>query len=382
MPGTRSAHPSSGKKLCVACEEPIPVGANICAHCGSSQTPEQASWGKNVLGWVAGITAVIGLITGLSEVVGPVKGWWTHGRQNKTMLATALRQEDVGEYSSAFDTLSEILKNDPANTAALHARLDVTMLWIEDTWAPIHRTDEGAQQERPILERMTPVLEAGLGSAKDYRAADVLAHLAWLNLLKEKMLCESGLIEEHLRRALKMDPANVYANAMLGDWLLETNSSLDEAHAHFATALKSGKVKAFVRGCQLQSMIYNNAPGVRGELIRVVNDMRKNGESLGDGNRSRIHSYFSPTVTDDSEVREAVSAVPPDEAWATYRWVCPSDNAPDSQEARFIQAHIDEVAGKKSEAVQIYQQLAKETGGSPASLAQRVRDALKRLRSQ
>jgi tetratricopeptide (TPR) repeat protein len=379
MTVTRSSHPQAGKKFCIACKELIPAGASVCAHCGSSQAPERSSWSKAGLKWVAGITAVVGLITGLSGVVGPLKGWWTQGRQAKTMLASALRQEEVGEYPAAFDTLNELLKNDPANVAALHARLDVTMLWIEDMWAPIHTTDELAQKERPIFDRMTRVLEAGIGTNKDYRAADVLAHLAWLNLLKEKILGEDGLIEEHLQRALKMDPNNVYANAMMGDWILETNGNLDEARAHFATALKTGKVRPFVRGCQLQSMMYNDTPGVPGELIRVANEIRKSGEPIGDANRGRIHSYYSTTIGEDSQLREVVSAVPPDESWATYRWVCPSDNPPDSQEARFIRANIDEVSGKKAEALQIYQELVRETKGTPVRLSQRARDAVKRL---
>jgi len=333
---------------------------------------------KTLLKWVGGITAVIGLITAMSGLIGPLKGWWAHGRQNKIMLTAALHQEEVGEYPAAFDTLSEILKNDPANVAVLRTRLDVTMLWIENIWAPTRVTDDVAQEVQPIFARMSPVLEAGLGSDKDYRAADVLAHLAWLNLLKEKILNEDGLIEEHLQRALKMDPTNVYANAMIGDWILETHGNLDDARAHFAAAFKTGKVKTFVRSCQLQSMIYNESPGVRAELIRVANEMRKDGESLGE-DRSRIHSYYSPTLGEDSELQEVVSAVPPDEAWATYRWLCPPDDPADSQEGRFIQANIDEVSGKKAEAVQLYLQLAKETEGSPARVGQRVRAALKRL---
>jgi tetratricopeptide (TPR) repeat protein len=372
-------HPLAGKKLCIACKEPIPVGANVCAHCGSSQAPERTSFSKDILKWVAGVTAVIGLITGLSGVMGPLKGWWTQGRQSKTLLVNALRQEEVGEYPAAFDTLSEILKNNPANVAALHARLDVTMLWIEDMWVPIRNSDEVQQKARPIFDKLSPVLEAGLGTGKDYRAADVVAHLGWLNFLRAKILGENGRIEEHIERALQMDPDNVYANAMMGDLLLDSPGSLDQAKTHFAAALKTGKAKTFVRGCQLESMIYNDSPGVRAELIRVVNDMRKNGEQLGDSNRGRVHSYYSTTIGDDADLRKVVSAVPPDEAWETYRWVSPPDDPADSQEARFIRANIDEVSGKQTEALGIYRQLVNETKGSPVRLNQRAREAVKRL---
>ena len=357
--------------------------ATICSHCRASQQPERPSWSSAGLKWVAGLTAVVGLITGLSGVVGPLKGWWTQGRQSKSMFASALRQEEVGEYPAAFDTLSEILKNKPGDIAALHARLDVTMLWIEDIWTPIHNSDEFAQQERAIFARMTPVLEAGLGTSKDYRAADVVAHLGWLNLLKWKIVGEDGRIEEHLQRALEMDPSNVYANAMMGDFLLQTGGSLAEARTHFATALKTGKVKDFVRSCQLESMIYNDSPGVRVELIRVANQMRKDGDAISDANKGRIHSYYSPIVDTDAELREVVTAVPPDEAWATYQWVSPQESGPESeynaQEARFIQAYIDEASGKKAEALKIYRELSQETAKSPGRLPQKVRDAVRRL---
>jgi hypothetical protein len=72
---------------------------------------------------------------------------------------------------------------------------------------------------------------------------------------------------------LRTDPENVYANAMIGEWALLPPGNVDEAKAYFAVALKlkSGKAKAFVRGCQLEGMIYNYDPGVPAELIRVAN---------------------------------------------------------------------------------------------------------------
>jgi len=161
------------------------------------------------LGWIGLVTAVIGVITGLSGVVGPLQGWWTQGRQARTMLATAQTQEELGEYSAAIDRLSELLKNKPGNTQALHARLDIAMLWIEDMRTPRHGVDEVAPKARIIFDRLTPILEAGLGTSKDYRAADVVAHLGWLNLLRFRILGKNGQIEKHIRRALEMDPGNV-----------------------------------------------------------------------------------------------------------------------------------------------------------------------------
>ena len=103
---------------------------------------------------------------------------------------------------------------------------------------------------------------------------------------------------------------------MIGEWLLLPPANLEEAKTHFATALKGGKAKPFVRGCQLEGMIYNEEPGVRAELIRVANQMRKDNDPISDDDKGRIHSYFSTTVGTDAELREVVSAAPPDEVWA------------------------------------------------------------------
>jgi hypothetical protein len=179
-----------------------------------------------------------------------------------------------------------------------------------------------------------------------------------------------------------MDPANVYANTMLGEWLLLTHDSLDEAKAHFATALKTGKAKEFVRGCQLEGMIYDDDAGVRTELIRVANQMRKDGDPIGEDDRSRIHSYYNPTIGGDAEMREVVSAVPPEEAWETYLWANPAEaraSAPNTIEGRFIRAHIAEVSGKRDKALQIYRELQTELKDPRVRVAQRVRDAIQRL---
>ena len=247
---TTSTTTTHDQKLCIACKEPIPIDAEVCFHCRTKQVPEKEAKepeSKRILAWIGVVTAVIGLITGLSGIVGPMKGWWKQGRQSHAMLATAQRQSQLGEYSAALDTLGEILKGNPADNQAIHTRLDVAMAWIEDIRTPRHDVDAVAPQARVIFDRLTPILEGGLGTAKDYRAADVVAHLGWLNLLRWRIAGQSGIIESHLREALQMDPQNVFANAMFGEWVLLTHGDVKEAKTHFDTALKTGKSKTFVR---------------------------------------------------------------------------------------------------------------------------------------
>ena len=372
------------QKLCIACKEPIPIDAEVCFHCRTRQAPDAEAkepGSKRLLAWIGVVTAVIGLITGLSGIVGPVKGWWKQGRQSHALLATAQRQSELGEYSAALDSVAEVLKANPGDEAALRTRLDIAMAWIENIRTPRHNVDDVAPGARVIFDRLTPILEAGLGTAKDYRAADVVAHLGWLNLLKWRIAGQSGIIESHLRASLQMDPQNVFANAMFGEWVLLTHGDLEEAKTHFATALKGGKAKAFVRDCQLEGMIYNDDPGVPAELIRVANEMRKDKDPIGD-DRSRIRWNFSLTES-DAELREVLSAVPPEELRATYEWLSPpdSDGSDFSKrvERRFVEAYIDEISGRREEALQIYRSLETETRNSDPLVSKRVRDAVQRV---
>jgi hypothetical protein len=310
-----------------------------------------------------------------------VKGWWKQGRQSHALLATAQRQSELGEYSAALDSVAEVLKANPGDEPALRTRLDIAMAWIENIRTPRHNVDDVAPEARVIFDRLTPILEGGLGTAKDYRAADVVAHLGWLNLLKWRIAGQSGIIESHLRASLQMDPQNVFANAMFGEWVLLTHGDLEEAKTHFATALKGGKAKAFVRDCQLEGMIYNDDPGVPAELIRVANEMRKDKDPIGD-DRSRIRWNFSLTES-DAELREVLSAVPPEELRATYEWLSPpdSDGSDFSKrvERRFVEAYIDEISGRREEALQIYRSLETETKNSDPLVSKRVRDAVQRV---
>ena len=371
------------QKLCVACKEPIPIDAKICFHCQTRQVPEKDFGSKTILKWIGVVTAVIGLIAGVRGLLGPVGNWWSQGRQVKTMLAAGKSQADLGEYGAAFETYSDLLKNNPSNIDATHARLDVAMLWLENFHVSGQDDKEVTQKAGALLQRISPVLEAGLSNGKGYRAADVVAHLGWLNWLKVNLTYEGEKVEENFERALEMDPANVYANAMMGEWLLENNRSLEEAMKHFRIALQSGKARPFVRECELGSMIYDDAPGVRTELIRVVNDMRKQGETIRDSRRARVHSYYyDPASGSDKDLRETLMAVPPDEGWATYQWVDRplTEQEPFGQVQRqFIQASLWEIAGKRDDALRLFLQLDHDTQTWDGRLPQRIKAAVKRL---
>ena len=72
-------------------------------------------------------------------------------------------------------------------------------------------------------------------------AADVQAHLGWAHWLNqhvaEREFPPNAAAERNFRAALATDPSNVYANAMLGNWMTITVEVSTEAVEHFNSAI-------------------------------------------------------------------------------------------------------------------------------------------------
>src|SRR5690242_17128069 len=115
---------------------------------------------------------------------------------------------------------------------------------------------------------------------------------------------------------------------------------------------------------QLGAMTYNDDPHIAQALIRVVNEMRKNGEPVPEPYKRRTLSAYSPGKPMD-ELKLTLSAVPADDAWATFQWLDgPVGEGSDSNERRlrhdFINAIILELAGKNQEALAKFSLLERE----------------------
>jgi tetratricopeptide (TPR) repeat protein len=230
---------------------------------------------------------------------------------------------------------------------------------------------EGAKGEdlaAARLDQIIPVLDAALArtNGQGKRAADILAHLGWAHWLNQKLAYREfgDAAEKDLREALRLDPSNVFANAMVGNWLMQTGGSTDEALAHFRTAVAQNKERPFVRAMQLPQLIYSHEAETRIELMRVANEMRRNSEPLDARQRNGILNAYSPTMNSDAELHQSLSAIPPEDAWATYLWV-DHDRGDDSGDYRrvrhdFIHAEILELEGKRQDALAAFQNLRGE----------------------
>jgi tetratricopeptide (TPR) repeat protein len=351
------------------------------------QKPEKGSSIKVILSWVGAATAVLGLIGSLS-------GWFhmfdSHRKQRAELsakMAVAQGQLKQGEYRSSVRSYGDVLKTDPLYSPALEGQLDAAMLWVENFQVLGRDGDKAADAAGPLLDEIMPVLDAGFARSKGSRAADVQAHLGWAHWLNwhiaEREFGPSAV--QNLRAAVELDKSNVYANAMLGNWMLQNNGSFSEAIRHFETAVATGKARPLVRRMQVGGLLHDEVRGARAELVKAVNDMRKNGEDLDAGEKHRILGFcYNPVVTNSKELAESLSAVPQDDAWKTYLWL---DDAQDEDQTEktqslnrdFIYANLLEVSGKRTEALEKYRVLQRDPQTKNFSFKDRVDDAVKRL---
>ena len=335
-----------------------------------------------------GATALIGLLLGSGWMgIGPWSEYRARQATIDEMFATGRTQGDRAEYESAYKTYQGLLKIDPRNRAAMDLQLDAAMRWLEDfhVIAP-----DGAKAEdlagAPLAEIM-PLLDAGLARTKGQgpRAADILAHSGWAHWLNQHLAQrEFGpAAERDLRQALRVDPSNVFAHAMLGNWLMQTGGRTEEALRHFRIAAEQNKERPLVRRMQLGVMIYPRDPETRVALIQVANEMRRNREPIDDRQRRRILTAYSPTVNSAGELKETLSAVPPGDAWATYLWLDEPKTDADDQQVQhdFIHASILEIEGKRQEALTAFERLRGELKrrGYNGRIATHVESATARL---
>jgi tetratricopeptide (TPR) repeat protein len=299
-------------------------------------------------------------------------------------MALAQAQARQGEYQASIQTLADILNSNALYRPALDQQLNTAMQWVEDFHVAARSDQNAAELAAPALDQILSILDSGLVRTKGSQAADVQAHIGWAHWLNQKIAeREFGSVAERdLRAALAADQSNVYANGMLGNWMLQNGGSLTEAVQHLDVAVSTGKARPFVRTLQLGGLIDLDEKGARTELMKAANDMRKSNEAIDDHYRKSIlDTCFDPIITDHGELQECLSAVPPDEAWKTYLWL---DNKPGNGQSGslvhdFVEANLLEITGKKQESLAKYRLLQQELNNGSGTMKSSVDAAITRL---
>jgi hypothetical protein len=113
-----------------------------------------------------------------------------------------------------------------------------------------------------------------------------------------------------------------------------------------------------VRSMQRGGLYHNDAPGMRGELVKALNGMRANQEPLDRSLQGRLSYLYSSTVSTAAELREALTAVPAEDAWETYLWLNPERPGDSTVERDFVQANLTEISGDRAKALAEFKVLA------------------------
>jgi tetratricopeptide (TPR) repeat protein len=369
-------------KLCIACKEQIPADATICSHCHTSQIPAKPQRLNSVVTWVGAASACIGLF---ATLLAGVRWMDTHRQQQKeTSMQSAIAEDQLqrGEYEAAFNTYQAMLQSNAKDQKAVDGRLNAAELWVENFHVTGNDEQAAAQLAGSKLDEIFPVFDAALVHVTGPQKADVLAHAGWAHWLNQHIAeREFGpAAEKDLRDALALDPSNVYANAMLGNWLLQNGNHLQEAIPHFKAADSAGKALPLVRRMELGGL--EDMAGAQQETVRIVNEMRKNGEPLSDAAKRRLFTGCYVTVLDTREELVGVlAALPAPDALATFQWLAstPSQSEGEDTERSFIEANLLELAGRKTEALQEFRAIHEKQKRNPTSFYDQVDAALKRL---
>ena len=350
-------------------------------------TSEKLSPMKRVMTWIGYFSALVGFFATLAGGYHWLQNRREQSAELKSQMAVAEVYSKQGEYQSAISAYTEILKTHPLNGTVLDAQLKVAMDWTENFHALGREDKDPSEVAGPLIDQIIPILDAGMVRSKGSDLSTVQSHLGWAHFLNHKIAKREfgSAAEDNLRGALKIEPSNVYANAMLGNWLLQNQGSLGDAVAYFNTAIATGQVRTYVRTLQLGALEGLEGDGVTAELMKVANAMRKNNEPVEDGAKHHILELCcDPPMTDHKNLVGALSAVPRDEARQTYSWLANNKNEHWDTPIRrltsdFLDATFLEMDGKNSDALERYKSLQKPAMNLHASLQDAITESIARL---
>lgn len=316
-------------------------------------------------------------------------------RREQTAQAGALvkdsqSQADSGNYANAWTLLEQANAAAPGSGDVLKAQEWLAMEWLRH--APGSEFG-GRGNFKDLVNTVTPVLSRGAPGAKGERAANLLSHLGWVDYLRERDGVGGLDPAQYYRRALEVDPGNVFAQAMWGFEILRRRGSLAEARQHFSAALESRREREYVRHLQISALLRIEDPEWENEAIRVTNEMRSTGEPRPQGSiKRKLWDVYYYGLTISEKKPRFLAALPPAEHLSLFRWLFPEHELPKNQESSlffflFVLAQLQEHSGDRTGALASYRLLLSEFAnkGFNSSRIIRIVDdanaAIKRLSS-
>lgn len=305
-------------------------------------------------------------------------------RQVTALLKQGQLQADSGNYASAWNLLEQAAVIHPPSSEVIDAQERLAMAWLDNA-----RGSQLTGNLKDIAEKVLPVLSRGAVAGKGERSADLLAHMGWGDFLRSREGVGGLDPTQNYRRAIEIDPGNVFAHTMWGFEILRKGGPLAEANRHFAIALQSKREREYVRHMQISALLWAPDPELECEVIRVANEMRRGGESMPTGTPERSDTwrlwnvYYSRLIFDHDKP-QFLAAIPPPDHVATFRWLYPEDQFPQDKYHLYlyILAQLQELSGDRTNALASYQKLRSKLGSARGSLLDHSNAAIKRLSKQ
>ena len=281
-------------------------------------------------------------------------------------------QAAAGDYPAAWAQVNEALKESPDSERGLRLQAEIAMGWIRQRFG----YEEGA-----LVDTLSPSLYRAASSADKQFAADAHAHIGWGNYLKTRAGSRLGW-EVPFSRAIEIDPTNTYAHAMWGYILLWTDlARFGDAMAHFDSALESGRERAYIRELQLATLAQQRFDDRVFDLIRIVDEMRRGGETLSTKMRGVIvwHAYQGNWEMIRATINSSSPVLPPAEHLATIEWLA-DGGKPLHPYGQFFVARLKEQLGDRSAALAIYRAMnaVENPGSAYTDLASEIKQGIAR----
>jgi len=323
----------------------------------------------------------------VSFVVGVVQinTLYTHWRMRAEAVSELVRaagfMADSRDYAGAWDLLERVRELDPGSRDVRRARTDLAMRWLRDMRI------RGENSWTSTVGKLFPALYGGVVSARGRRLADIYAHLGKANSLWKRD-GQDLPVKELYDRALAIDPANTYAHALLGQWIiLDPDGSLAEANEHFAAAVQENRDITYVRKVQLMALC--SRIGTRKEflleLMRAANDARRDRVDLSTGDRGyvfrtiygQLHRSWKGAF--EKKFAAVLEVLPADEHLATYRWLDVDEQAKTSPFHALWRARLIEASGDLEAALEAYREITAMRGYGRFSGKDDVEEAIRRI---
>jgi tetratricopeptide (TPR) repeat protein len=311
--------------------------------------------------WVAGLTIILMLLFGLWPLVKLVSNFRDRQQQVAQLYEAGKQHHRAEDYQAAWTSFEAAIQLAAADSPlpTLTGRLDtarqqlrdaqeeLAMVWLENM------TLSQGQTFSNVVEQLVPVLTRGIANANGIRQADLLAHLGWAEFLRSRDGQAGRHLEQRCQEALGIDAQNPYAHANLGHWKLWQSGKLIEARQDFTTALTAGRARDYVRQRQIAALRHMRHDEGEMEILRVVNEMRKNNEKITAKIRSTVYAIYAFAFNRNGRFQKLIAAVPAAEQLATFRalFYGVDVEVTKSLGREVYFAALQEAAGQRSEAL-------------------------------